>query len=157
MHSVLPNDSSRSLAPSFDLPQTGCAREYLYAKLDYGIVRDSQFTPPHINSCGVPCNPRSTLVKPKIAISNVIRRRLALAHRHARMRVFRLPAVWRGMLRVALSGLVFSLLNTIVRNITLSLDPFQSQFLRYLFGVVAMLPLLWRQGLNAYRPVNLRG
>jgi len=29
--------------------------------------------------------------------------------------------------------------------------------LRYLFGVVAMFPLLWRQGLNAYRPVNLRG
>ena len=73
------------------------------------------------------------------------------------MRVFLLPAVWRGMLWVALSGLVFTLLNTIVRNITLSLDPFQSQFLRYLFGVVAMLPLLWRQGLNAYRPVNLRG
>jgi len=66
------------------------------------------------------------------------------------MRVFRLPVVWRGMLWVALSGLVFSLLNTIVRNITLSLDPFQSQFLQYLFGVVAMLPLLWRHGLNAH-------
>src|SRR5665811_1467365 len=86
-----------------------------------------------------------------------MQRRLALAHRHARMRVFRLPAVWRGMLWVALSGLVFTLLNTIVRNITLSLDPFESQFLRYLFGVVAMLPLLWRQGLQTYRPVNLRG
>ena len=101
--------------------------------------------------------PPLTPVKPKISISKVIQRRLAFAHRHARMRVFRLPGVWRGMLWVALSGLVFSLLNTIVRNITLSLDPFQSQFLRYLFGVVAMLPLLWRQGLNAYRPVNLRG
>jgi len=73
------------------------------------------------------------------------------------MRIFRLPAVWRGMLWVALSGLAFCCVNAIVRNITLSLDPFQSQFLRYLFGVVAMLPLLWRQGLQTYRPVNLSG
>lgn len=61
------------------------------------------------------------------------------------------------MLWVALSGLAFTVLNTIVRNISLSLDPFQAQFLRYLFGVVAMLPLLWREGLRAYYPVNLRG
>ncbi len=69
----------------------------------------------------------------------------------------RLPAVWRGMLWVALSGLMFSCLNTIVRSTTLTLDPFESQFLRYLFGVVAMLPMLWRQGWRSYRPVNLGG
>lgn len=61
------------------------------------------------------------------------------------------------MLWVALSGLVFSCLNAILRHITLSLDPFQSQFLRYLFGVVAMLPFLLRQGLQNFRPVNLSG
>lgn len=68
-----------------------------------------------------------------------------------------LPAVWRGMLWVALSGLLFSCLNATVRNITLTLDPFQSQFLRYVFGVVAMLPLVWREGLRSYLPVNLAG
>lgn len=73
------------------------------------------------------------------------------------MRVFRLPAVWRGMLWVALSGLLFSCLNATMRNITLSLDPFESQFLRYLFGMLVMLPLVWRQGLKAYRPVNMSG
>jgi drug/metabolite transporter (DMT)-like permease len=73
------------------------------------------------------------------------------------MRAFRLPAVWRGMLWVALSGLLFSCLNATVRNIALSLDPFESQFLRYLFGIVAMVPLIWRQGLQSYRPVNLSG
>ena len=61
------------------------------------------------------------------------------------------------MLWVALSGLLFTVLNTIVRKITLTLDPFESQFLRFLFGVVAMLPLLWRQGLRNYVPVNLAG
>jgi drug/metabolite transporter (DMT)-like permease len=44
-----------------------------------------------------------------------------------------------------------------MRNITLSLDPFESQFLRYLFGMLVMLPLVWRQGLKAYRPVNMSG
>ena len=88
---------------------------------------------------------------------NLISRRVALAYRRVRRHVFRLPTVWRGMFWVALSGVVNCFLNTIVRNIILSLDPFQSQFLRYLFCMVAMLPLLWRQGLQAYRPVNLRG
>ncbi len=73
------------------------------------------------------------------------------------MRIFRLPAVWRGMLWVALSGLLFSCLNATMGNITLSLDPFESQFLRYLFGVLVMLPWVWRQGLKAYRPVNMSG
>ena len=73
------------------------------------------------------------------------------------MRMFRLPAVWRGMLWVALSGLLLSCLNATMRNITLSLDPFESQFLRYLFGILVMLPFVWRQGLKAYRPVNMTG
>lgn len=90
-------------------------------------------------------------------MSKKIQRRLALTHRHTRMRVFLLPAVWRGMLWVALSGIVFTCLNTVVRHITLSLDPFQSQFLRYLFGIAAMLPIVWRDGLGAYRPINMRG
>ena len=68
-----------------------------------------------------------------------------------------MPPVWRGMLWVAASGVLFSILNTIVRKITLTLDPFESQFLRYLFGIAAMLPLIWRQGWRAYVPVNLGG
>ena len=96
-------------------------------------------------------------MKPRKFFSKLIPRRVAVAHRHARMRMFRLPAIWRGMLWVALSGLVFSGLNATVRTITLSLDPFLSQFLRYLFGTVAMLPLVWRQGLQSCMPVNLRG
>jgi drug/metabolite transporter (DMT)-like permease len=96
-------------------------------------------------------------VKPQASFSTLVARRVAVAHRHTRLRVFRLPAVWRGMLWVALSGLLFSCLNATVRNIALSLDPFESQFLRYLFGVVAMLPLVWRHGLRSYLPVSLSG
>jgi drug/metabolite transporter (DMT)-like permease len=84
-------------------------------------------------------------------------RRLHLRLRHARMQGHLLPEVWRGMFWVALSGLVFCLLNTLVRAITLTLDPFESQFLRYLFSVVAMAPLVLRQGWRGYIPVNLAG
>ena len=100
---------------------------------------------------------RAPSVNPKAPFSTRIPHRLAVAHRMARLRVLRMPAVWRGMLWVALSGLVFSCLNATVRTITLYLDPFQSQFLRYLFGIVALLPLVLREGLLAYRPVNLTG
>jgi drug/metabolite transporter (DMT)-like permease len=61
------------------------------------------------------------------------------------------------MLWVALSGLLFSLLNTILRKITFTIDPFESQLLRYLFGIAAMLPLLWHQGWRSYIPINLSG
>jgi len=84
-------------------------------------------------------------------------RRLHLRLRHARMRGHLLPEVWRGMFWVALSGLVFCLLNTLVRAMTLTLDPFESQFLRYLFSVVAMAPLVLRQGWRGYVPVNMAG
>jgi drug/metabolite transporter (DMT)-like permease len=84
-------------------------------------------------------------------------RRLALWARHARMQGHLMPDVWRGMFWVALSGVVFTLLNTTVRAITLKVDPFESQFLRYLFSVVIMLPLLLRQGWRSYWPLNMQG
>ena len=52
----------------------------------------------------------------------------------------------------AASGLVFSHLNALMRSLTLQLEPFQSQFLRYLFGVLVVVPLVVRAGLHSYRP-----
>ena len=85
------------------------------------------------------------------------RHRVALGLRHARMQGHLLPDVWRGMFWVALSGLVFTLINTLVRAITLTMEPFESQFLRYLCSVIIMVPLLLRQGWRSYWPVNLPG
>ena len=68
-----------------------------------------------------------------------------------------LPQVWKGMLWVALSGVLFTCLNTIVRSITLTLDGLESQFLRYFFGFLVMAPLLYREGWRSYIPVDIRG
>jgi drug/metabolite transporter (DMT)-like permease len=66
----------------------------------------------------------------------------------------------RGLLWTSAAGLLFSMLNALLRLLTLQIDPFQTQFLRYFFGLLVLLPLILRggllQGLNAYRPKNIR-
>ena len=68
-------------------------------------------------------------------------RQWSLAHRRGRRTFSAWPAAVRGMVWMVLGGLLFSILNTIARNLTLHLDVYQSQFLRYLFGLLVMLPL----------------
>jgi drug/metabolite transporter (DMT)-like permease len=58
---------------------------------------------------------------------------------------------------MALGGILFSMLNTIARVMTLQMDPYEAQFLRYLCGLIIMLPLLWRDGFAAYKPVDIKG
>ena len=67
------------------------------------------------------------------------------------------PVALRGMVWMVLGGLMFSLLNALARELTLQLDVYQSQFLRYLFGLVVILPWVWRDGWRAYMPVNMAG
>lgn len=63
----------------------------------------------------------------------------------------------RGICWAVAAGVQFSLLNTIARKMTLELDPFQAQFLRYLMGLLVMLPLVFRAGISAYMPNGLGG
>jgi len=58
---------------------------------------------------------------------------------------------------MALSGLLFCLLNTIARRLSQELDPFQTQFLRYFAGFVVLVPFMVRTGLAAWRPHDLKG
>jgi drug/metabolite transporter (DMT)-like permease len=75
----------------------------------------------------------------------------------AQRRVARLNPSVRGLLWAIVAGALFVLLNTLMRGLSLALDPFQTQFLRYLFGLVVMLPFIVRSGLSAYRPHNVPG
>lgn len=84
---------------------------------------------------------------------HVLVRRAAIAHRRAS----RLDPVLRGLLWSGLAGLTFAMLNAMMRGLALQLDPFQTQFLRYLFGLLVMLPLVLRAGLAAWRPRNIGG
>lgn len=66
-------------------------------------------------------------------------------------------ATLRGMAWMVLAGLLFCLLNAVARRLAQDLDPFQTQFLRYLAGLVVLLPFILRTGLAAWRPHDLRG
>ncbi len=63
----------------------------------------------------------------------------------------------QGLLWATAAGLLFTLLNGLMRALSLQLDPYQTQFLRYVFGLAVLLPLVWRHGLAAYRPKAVGG
>ena len=59
------------------------------------------------------------------------------------------------MLWTVAAGIVFSGLNTVMRAMAQQLDPLQTQFLRHVFGLLAMLPVVLRLGIGRYRPNGL--
>jgi drug/metabolite transporter (DMT)-like permease len=75
----------------------------------------------------------------------------------AQERAAGLDPTLRGLLWSTAAGFTFVMLNTLLRALSLRLDVFQVQFLRYLFGLVVMLPLVARSGLAAYRPQHIGG
>lgn len=80
-------------------------------------------------------------------------RRAAIVH----WRMGRWPTAVHALMWSAASGLIFVALNALMRQLSLELSAVQTQFLRYLMGLLVMLPLLLRSGLADLRPVSLRG
>ena len=64
-------------------------------------------------------------------------------------RTAHLPPAIRGLMWAASAGFLFSFLNSTMRSLSLHVDPFQSQFLRYIFGLLVLLPMVWHHGLAA--------
>jgi drug/metabolite transporter (DMT)-like permease len=54
------------------------------------------------------------------------------------------------------SGLFFSCLNAEIRYLSAALHPFEIAFFRNLFGLVFMLPWLWRSGMAGLRTARLK-
>jgi drug/metabolite transporter (DMT)-like permease len=68
-----------------------------------------------------------------------------------------LPPSMRGILWMASAGVLFAVLNTIMRALTLVLPVFETQFLRYFVGLLLLSPFIMRSGLAAYWPNRLGG
>src|SRR5690349_20201203 len=75
---------------------------------------------------------------------------------YAQRRAEALGPTTRGILWMVLCGLSFALLNALTRIATADLHPGQTQFLRYCFGGVVILPFLLRGGLHLLRAKNLK-
>jgi drug/metabolite transporter (DMT)-like permease len=80
-----------------------------------------------------------------------------LARRSVHRRTAHLSPVALGLLWTVGAGITFSVLNALMRGLAQQVDPLQSQFLRYLFGLVVLLPWVWAHGLAAYRPKAIGG
>ncbi|WP_326539518.1 DMT family transporter [Pseudorhodoferax sp.] len=80
-------------------------------------------------------------------------RRQAALHR----RTAHLSPTSRALLWSTASGVAFAVLNALARQLAQELHPMQAQFLRYLFGVLVMLPLFWHGGLASLWPRNVGG
>lgn len=80
-----------------------------------------------------------------------------LARRTVHRRTAHLPPTVQGLLWTVAAGLVFSVLNALMRALAQQVEPLQSQFLRYFFGMAVMLPLVLHHGWRAYRPQAVGG
>jgi drug/metabolite transporter (DMT)-like permease len=69
----------------------------------------------------------------------------------------RLSPNTRAMAWSIASSFLFVLLNSLMRELTMKMHAYEVQFLRYLMGLVVMLPLMLRAGLGSYRPKNIVG
>lgn len=85
------------------------------------------------------------------------RRTWRLARRAVHRRTAHLPPTVQGLLWTVAAGVVFSLLNALMRALAQQVDPLQSQFLRYFFGMAVLLPLVVHHGWRAYRPQAVGG
>lgn len=77
--------------------------------------------------------------------------------RRIRARLERAGPVLHGMAWMVAGGLCLSLLNALMRMLAQQLDPFVTQFLRYLFGLLVLAPLLYRVGLRGLVPRSIGG
>jgi len=66
--------------------------------------------------------------------------------------ISRSAPVVRGMLWMVASGLLFIVLNTTMKKLSVDLDPWVVGFLRYLFGAVVVAATMLRGGAAALRP-----
>ncbi len=64
-----------------------------------------------------------------------------------KLKAGRLDATLQGILWTLAAGMLFAVLNASLRKLTLAIDPYQVQFLRYFVGMWIMLALVFRSGL----------
>lgn len=78
-------------------------------------------------------------------------------HDGVHRRTAHLSPTVQGLIWAVAAGVIFSFLNALMRALGQQVDPFQSQFLRYFFGLIVLLPLVWHHGASAYKPKTMRG
>jgi drug/metabolite transporter (DMT)-like permease len=63
----------------------------------------------------------------------------------------------RGLLWSAGAGILFCVLNASMRGLTQKVEPLQAQFLRYFFGFLVLLPVVFARGWRNYGTQSVKG
>jgi drug/metabolite transporter (DMT)-like permease len=82
---------------------------------------------------------------------------LHLRWRAGRRAFARLAPTTRGLVWALGAGLAFSLANAALRLLSQQLHPMQAQFLRYVFGLLPLVPFILSAGLSGLRPQSMSG
>lgn len=67
------------------------------------------------------------------------------------------PGPTRSIMWALVGGFMFSVMNMLLRKLSLQMHPFEAQFLRHMFGLAVMLPFVLRSGLAHYAPSSIKG
>lgn len=76
---------------------------------------------------------------------------------HLKQRFQQAPGPTRAIAWAMAGGFAFSVMNMLLRKMSLQMHPFEALFLRHLFGFAVLLPFVIRLGLRHYRPSSLKG
>ena len=87
----------------------------------------------------------------------LIARFISLFRSHIHKHTSHLSPGMQAILLAACAGLTFSMLNALLRLLAKNLPPFETQFLRYSAGLLLLLPLIFKNGMAAYKPQNIKG
>ena len=82
---------------------------------------------------------------------------ISLFRSHIHKHTGHLSPGMQAILLAACAGLTFSMLNALLRLLAKNLPPFETQFLRYSAGLLLLLPLIFKNGMAAYKPQNIKG
>jgi len=82
---------------------------------------------------------------------------LRLRWRAGRRAFGRLPPTTRGIVWALGAGLSFSVANAALRLLSQQMHPMQAQFLRYVFGLLPLIPFVLQVGLRGLRPQSYAG
>jgi drug/metabolite transporter (DMT)-like permease len=89
--------------------------------------------------------------------ANLVARLITRFRKQIHGRTHHLSPGMQAILLAACAGLTFSMLNALLRLLAKNLPPFETQFLRYSAGLLLLLPLIFKNGMAAYKPHNVKG
>ncbi len=67
----------------------------------------------------------------------------------------RMPLIWRSMILMLIASIGFIVMHTFIKHLTKTHHPFEVAFFRNFFGLIVLVPFLFKAGAGAFRTTKL--